>query len=190
MYNSGVPQGSILGPYLFNFFVSDLLHKFTLPQNLYVKQYADDLQAYIVYDVDSAQQSHSALLSFIQHIVNWSEKNYLTLSYEKTEVIYFGNDNPNYPYLIAGHKIIATNDCIRNLGLLITPSLKWNIHIKAKCKFALKRWYNLARVAKMASIDGLTLIYKQFVRPILEFPSIIVNPITPTLIKDIEIVQH
>ena len=187
--NLGVAQGSILGPIMFNFYVSDILSNYVLPPSLFVKQFADDLQAYSIYDTDNAQQAHLTFNSFIVHIHEWSKANLLNLSLDKVKIMHFGNNNPQIKYSIDNHQIESV-DTARNLGLIMTRDLKWNTHISNKCSVALRKWYNIARTTEITDLEALTLLYKSLVRPILEFPSIIFNPITTTLVNLLERVQR
>ena len=187
--NAGVAQGSILGPYLFNFFVSDILTGFTVPRGIKLKQYADDLQAYSIFNPDEAHIAFQGMQSVIQHISSWSEKNLLALSHQKIETIHLGNNNPNLNYHINEYPITSV-DSARNLGLIINKDLKWNSHIKGKCSAAIRRWFNIARATRLNDYKALTLLYTSLVRPILEFPSVIFNPINTGLIAELEKVQR
>ena len=189
IYNLGVPQGSILGPYLYNIYVSDILNGFDLPNNLSLKQYADDLQAYSIFESSDTDLAAKSFDKLIEHLYNWGKKNGLKFSSEKFELLHLGKNNPKRSYNING-TIIQPTSCVRNLGLQMTDDLKFNTHINNKCLSATRRWFNLAKVCRHNDINVLSLIYKQFVRPILEYPSIIFNPITVTLINDLERVQR
>ena len=72
----------------------------------------------------------------------------------------------------------------------ITQDLKWNNHIADKCSAAIRRWYNLSRATRINDPNALIILYKSLVRPILEFPSIIFNPINPGLISKLEKIQR
>ena len=52
---AGIPQGSILGPLLFNIFLNDL---FLYPEKTFVSNYADDNTFYLIGNaIESLQES-------------------------------------------------------------------------------------------------------------------------------------
>ena len=66
---SGVPQGIILGPFLFLLFINDLSD--IIPNGFHAKLFADDLKSYNVYDYYSSPNSVQLMLD---SIVQWSER--------------------------------------------------------------------------------------------------------------------
>ena len=67
--HSGVPQGSVLAPLLFNIFVFDI--PFCVQSNL--RQYADDT---VLYRVIRSRDDELALQNDLQHIGTWCELNH------------------------------------------------------------------------------------------------------------------
>ena len=81
----GVPQGTILGPLLFNMYIKDLNKE--IPANTKISQYADDtiILAYIM---------HPKLASYnleqpLRKTSDYYEKHLLMLNHSKTEFITF-----------------------------------------------------------------------------------------------------
>ena len=85
---TGVPQGSILGPFLFNIFVCDL---FLILDNTYFASYADDNTPYTVNkNTDSVTKSLEELS--IQ-LLSWFKENKLKLNLDKYHLIVSGTEN-------------------------------------------------------------------------------------------------
>ena len=83
----GVPQGSILAPILFVFYLLPLGSIFE-KHNISLHCFADDLQIYL--PLNSNKDSTNALLNCLKDIKTWLELNFLTLNNKKTEIIVFG----------------------------------------------------------------------------------------------------
>ena len=78
--NVGVPQGSNLGPLLFNLFVNDLLESLTCA----TLAYADDLKEYAEI---SCQADADKLQANVDVIADWCERNRLKLNVRKCCVV-------------------------------------------------------------------------------------------------------
>ena len=119
----GVPQGSILGPLLFNIFINDLL--FTI-QASEICNFADDNTIY---------SCASSLISVLDNLeldlnicLKWFRINQLAVNPEKFQLIFLGVNNSNIS-LIIGKQIIKCSDCVKLLGIYIDDKLKFDKHI-------------------------------------------------------------
>jgi hypothetical protein len=188
LVHSGVPQGCTLSPLLFNIFIADLASTFTDP-NVTLKFFADDCKAYFIYDEKDILEKKSSLIAFINHFERWCAHNGQALS-DKCFSLYLGRNNPRDVYSVGNSKISAVTTVIRDLGLLITPDLKWKTHIHSKITATLRKWYNFMRVIKSTNIHTLCHIYKSYIRPTLEFPSVVYNCYSPSISAPLEAVQR
>lgn len=180
-----MPQGSVLGPLLFNFYIADI-EKICQTEHVKLKFFADDLKAYLIY----AQQSETLFLqAFIQKFSDWCKLNDLKISVEKCKVLYFGKKSPRTPYFMNDALICIADDNIRDLGVLLTPDLKFSTHIDHICKSARARLFTLFKAVRSTDQVFLNRMYTTYVRPILEFSSSVFNPYLKTDIKKLEKVQ-
>ena len=77
---AGVPQGSILGPLLFNIFLNDL---FSYPEGTFLSKYADDNTLYSIRNtIESVKKALSNDFSIIK---NWLYKNFMALNAKKCQ---------------------------------------------------------------------------------------------------------
>lgn len=184
--DSSVPQGSILGPILFNFYISDAV-EFCKTDNVLAKFFADDLKAYTIF---SDPNESSKLQEFIHKFDVWCKLNDLKIAWEKCNVVYMGGKNQKNPYTIGDNIISETKDCIRDLGVMISPNLKWQNHVDHIYKVALGKLFALFKAIRSFDPNFLAHMYISYVRPILETASNVYNPYQIGDIKKIERVQQ
>jgi len=90
---SGVPQGSVLGPTLFIYFINDLPTVITT----FIKIFADDTKAY--FPIKSVKD-HEELQLTLESLVEWSKIWQLEFNGGKCKVLHIGKNNPRYNYKI------------------------------------------------------------------------------------------
>lgn len=124
---AGVPQGSILGPTLFNIFVHDLSD----PPNATVTMYADDT-ALLSQHTDILQATQQ-LQDSVNVITEWFNKWCIKLNVTKTEAKIFTLRRPNTPpNILLENQMIEWNpadSAIKYLGVYLDKKLSWAIHI-------------------------------------------------------------
>lgn len=134
--NTGVPQGSVLGPTLFALYTNDLPDNIT---NATVFMYADDTTLFCIGDtVDIVIAELNAALKELEL---WCLRNQLLPHPKKCEGMLIHRGNFNGPL----QSLILMNHCIRwvkhtrLLGVYIDNRLNWDYHVKAlKISFANK----------------------------------------------------
>lgn len=167
---SGVPQGSVLGPLLFLIFINDLPN--TIPKEILGKIFADDVKLLVRHkNCQNRELLSSALLS----IEKWSNENGIKISSEKTKILYIGKNNDKKRYTIADNEILES-DCIRDLGILVDSKLKFSQHVNKIIKNAYFASAQILRVLKTRSLETLIFAYKTYVRPHLEYAVEVWNP--------------
>ena len=184
---SGVPQGSCLGPILFLLFINDL------PQccknsNCSLFLLADDAKcAKIIRSVDDCASLQLAVVCITRWSIEWQ----LPLSLSKCSVISFTLSDQiiNYQYPLCS--IVLTRvDNIVDLGILFSSGLSFASHIDKICCTARTR---AALILKCFTSQDKKLLYNAFttfVRPTLEYASIIWNPYRLSDIRKIESIQR
>jgi len=179
---SGVPQGSVLGPLLFLIFINDL----DLGLLNTILKFADDTKIFgkVISPVDRLQ-----LQTDLDTLSKWAELWQMKFNVSKCKVMHTGSRNANYSYSMNGQPLNAVHD-YKDLGIVITKSLKVADHCQYACGKANKMLGLIKRTIKHRSYTVMVQLYKSLVRPHLEYCS---SAWSPHYSKDkalIESVQH
>ena len=176
---SGVPQGSILGPLLFLFYVNDSMElQFTQGANLV--SYADDMLLYKRIDRDGDMED---LQVDLQCIHQWAQTKHLLLNPSKCSYMIMGKWTHQPPELSIGYDPLTRVSSVKYLGLTINESLSWSEHIEKICKKG-KKMIGLMyrRFYKDATPEMLLHLYRSMVLPHLEYAQEVWSP---HLVRDI-----
>ena len=153
----GVPQGSILGPLLFNLFVNDLeksIHSSKLTM------FADDSTLY--------QHGHCIKTLFdnmnedLRRINSWFNTNKLCLNVSKSNYILFRNKRTKYNdeyNLTIKNKILERKNYAVLLGMHIDEFLSWDQHVKHLTKKLNSALYVLNQLKHTLHTKELKMIY-------------------------------
>ena len=163
---SGIPQGSILGPLLFNIYINDLFYFIREDR---VANYADDTTPYDIksnYDemIDSLQSDSNILLQ-------WFTINFFKLNADKCKLL-ISNREDELSINIQGESIICEKS-VKLLGIKVDNQLTFNEHISNICKKVSLKLHALARVSHFMNNNKLRLLMKTFIESQFSYCSLI-----------------
>lgn len=136
----GVPQGSILGPMLFNLYVSDL--KEHLPPSVASYQYADDTTILTSCRPAELAPTASKMNNTLDSLSTWSSHSHLALNSQKTKVLLVSTSqmsrvhslDKNQPAISVLDRNLEYVTTSKILGVCFHKHLSWNEHIISLCK--------------------------------------------------------
>ena len=173
---SGVPQGSVLGPILFLLYISDLLALIKSSHSFY----ADDGRLY-----GNPLENSQAIQDDLQIIHKWTCDWLMPLNNSKCFVLRLGKNNPNTNYTIENHSLKTVRE-INDLGVLIDKELVFSEHVAHVVKRANIKTYLFQKIFTNPNGDLMKKLFVSYVRPIIEYASVIWSPY---LIKDKQLLE-
>lgn len=183
---SGVPQGSHLGPLLFNAYVNDISSCF---QNTHFLMFADDLKFYMkVCESEDCVEIQSDL----DRLTGWCESNVMELNVSKCHLMVFScSRNPiQMVYNIDGRPLNSVTE-IKDLGVVLDTQLSFIPHISLAVSKSLQMLGFIKRSTKdFLSSASIKTLFCSLVRPHLDYCSCVWSPHYDVHVQAIERVQH
>ena len=166
--SSGVPQGSVLGPLLFNIYVNDIASQV----NSTILQFADDLKMFrVIHDVTDFNQ----LQEDIDSLVTWANKWQLRFNVSKCHLLHLGKLHYYGTYNIQGN-LIPPSESVKDLGVIIDDKLKFHDHVASVTAKANRTLAVIHKSFHFTSCNMYINLYKSLVRPIIEYGNTIWGP--------------
>ena len=148
----GVPQGSILGPLLFNIFICDM---FYFLENHELANYADYSTPF------SAKRNHKLVIEELETsssiLFKWLQTNYMKVNTDKSHLLLSGNNK------LIDNKLIESENEQVLLGVTIDSNLSFEKHINNLYKKASQKLNALARISGYINLQKRRVIMKSFI---------------------------
>ena len=150
----GVPQGSILGPLLFNTFLIDLFFIF---EDTDIASYADDNTLYVIADnIDGVIKS---LEEASEILFKWFNDNLMRINADKCKLLVTTN---NTVKIKIGNFDITNSKSEKLLRVKFDHKLSFDDHISELCKKASRKTHPLSRVASYMNISKRRILMNAF----------------------------
>ena len=153
----GVPQGSVLGPLLFNIYLNDL---FMFVNDAQICNYADDTT---IYACDSNIESIiETLESDALKIAEWFRNNCMKLNEDKCHLMVFGDKSNDISLNIESVRIKESKEK-KLLGVILDKTLCFKQQLRPICRKAGQKLHALSRISHFLDVEQLKRIMKAFI---------------------------
>jgi hypothetical protein len=178
--DSGVPQGTVLGPILFLIFVNDLAE---VVHEDGCSIFADDTKIHAV--CEKGTLTSPTLASSLQCVHEWAKTWQLSLSIPKCSVFCFGSSTADVSYSIDDTELPQVRE-IKDLGVFLSSCMKTSVHCTKVAKKALSMGSHIFRCFRTRKWEFLKAMFRVYVRPIVEYCSPVFSPYLLRDIRQIE----
>ena len=190
----GVPQGSVLGPILFNIYIRSLFDVIKVC-GFSTSGYADDNNAHqsfalhFQYDLVNVQLPN--LMSQIKH---WMDEHFLKINPDKTEIIAFLPENMRSKPTINGAflegECIRFSNVVKNLGFNLDRFLDMDYHVNLTVSLCYKLLSDVARVRHLLSDSDTESLVHSIVSSRLDYCNSVLFGINKCLVQKYQNVQN
>ena len=185
----GIPQGSILGPMIFNLYVSDLRDSLDLSTSC--SQYADDTSLCTHCAVREVESTTCDLNKLLTKLGSWSKDSNLALNPNKTKFMVLSTQQMSSHHKLAdcalnltvGDNSLKRVESTKFLEVNIHSNLKWDDRIK---HLAASCYGTLATLKKVKNFTNYKLrkhLTESLVLSRLDFSDIVFYPLSENLLK-------
>ena len=175
LLESGVPQGSVLGPVLWNVYTYPL-SKVMNKNNTSYHLYADDNQVYMVFKpkvVGAQEMTVATVEKCVDNIRDWMYINRCKFNDTKTECLVIGRQpqlkHVSIETITVGSSQITPTDSARNLGVIFDSNMNLKNHISAVCKKSYFQLQNLYHIRKYITKSACETLVHAFITSRLDY---------------------
>lgn len=187
---AGVPQGSILGPILFNIYMYDVPNT-----KADLAMFADD--TVLITKDEHLSQAITQLQAATNILCKWLQKWNLTINYTKCITKTFSLRRISYSRNIVmnGNSIEwnSNDEPVKYLGVYLDTKLTWKYHILKKLNEGhtrLTQLYPIINKKSALKASCTTLLYKSLIRPLLMYGCTVWGNASKTNLNKIQILQN
>jgi len=185
---ASVPQGSVLGPLLWNVYFNDILQ--LIPE---ATAYADDCTLTFTCERNERHNTVVRINQALQSIASWAKRWQVTFAPEKTQAALISRrqddvDRDQLTIHLEGRKI-HLQESVNILGVEFDSGLTYTSHVRKVAKNAAWKLNCIRRVAHLLDAQGVDTLYKSQVRSLMEYSPLAWSSCPPSYLGLLDRVQ-
>ena len=187
---AGIAQGTVLGPLIFIFYINDCIR---ILHDAHISMFADDCVLYST--GNNWNNIHSKLQADLDHFINWTKKNSLSLHAKKSQAMIVGTRN----------KISKLNDIIpfqinnicmkyvkqyNYLGIILDAEMSLIPLCKNVEKRVIDKVFMIRKIRRYITYHAALQIYKQLILPIFDYAGFLLIACNKNKKHDLQVMQN
>ena len=188
----GVPQGSILGPILFNVYVNDLKN---VLHDCFIVQYADDTQILIDDHIDNLEDLIQRAEEVLHRVKVYFQMNGLLLNEKKTQCIFLGSRQyisriRDDIHIDFNGEVIKPMESVKNLGVHFDKYMTFDKHIDELHKKVMGTLIYLNRLKNYFEPETRLIVVQSLVLSLINYCFIVWGSTTNVCINRVQKLQN
>lgn len=181
---SGVPQGSVLGPFLFSFATATFQ---PASAHCRVLRYADDTTLILPLFKYS---SNNHVMDEHRHLLEWSASNGLEMNINKSQAITIRKPNISQSLVSPPLPDVQFVNQMRILGVIFNDRLTWTSHVDFVIKKCSRLLFAFRTIRTIVPPAKLKVLYSSLVRSVIEYCAPLFLGLSSFDAKRLEILQR
>ena len=184
---ASVPQGSVLGPLLWNIYFNDLLD--LIPE---AHAYADDCTMSFQLNRGETKEKESIIRDRLKLIEAWGNLWQVTFAPEMSQMMIVTrtqNPQPQLKLSLGSTELVAAT-AIEILGVKFDKEMTLKDHVKALARKSAAKLTALRRISSLLDKKGCKTLYEAQVRPLMEYAPLSWMACPPSYLTLLDRVDH
>ena len=187
-YRSGVPQGGVWSPKLWNFFIQDLI---SCCKHTQLFMYADDCTVKLSFKPGDRQVAISQLNEDLKRVSRWGRRWKTTFEPTKTHAMLVSNKGgAQVGHLEFDGVAVGFEQQLKIVGVIYDAKLNWSKMAEEMASRGRRALGFLKKLRHIITSSDIGVVYKYFVRSKMEFGCLSYMGAAKTHLERLDEVQH